>query len=120
MTPQTYTPPPRHSREGWNPERLRVSKEFFVYIMASKRNGTLYIGVTSNLVKRVWQHKQDVVEGFTHEYGVKMLVLFESHDTAGSAIAREKQIKKWRRAWKLRLIEERNPEWVDLYSMIVA
>jgi putative endonuclease len=88
-----------------------MGKQFFVYMMANKRNGALYIGETSNLVKRVWQHKQDAVEGFTRKYGVKMLVFFESHDTAESANAREKQLKKWRRAWKLRLIEESNPEW---------
>ena len=97
-----------------------MDKQFFVYMMAIKRNGTLYIGVTSNLVQRVWQHKEDAVEGFTREYGVKMLVFFESHDSAESAIAREKQLKKWRRAWKLRLIEENNPEWRDLYSVIIA
>lgn len=83
-------------REGGNPGRLGVGKQFFVYIMASKRNGTLYIGVTSNLAQRVWQHKQNAVEGFTRKYGVKMLVFYESHDTAESAIAREKQLKKWR------------------------
>ena len=86
--------------------------------MASRRNGTLYIGVTSNLVQRVWHHKQDVVEGFTRKYGVKMLVYFEPHETAESAITREKQLKKWERAWKTRLIEQSNPEWRDLYSTI--
>ena len=86
--------------------------------MASRRNGTLYIGVTSNLVQRVWHHKQDLVEGFTSKYRVKMLVYFEPHETAESAITREKQLKKWERAWKIRLIEECNPEWRDLYSTI--
>ena len=86
--------------------------------MASRRNGTLYIGVTSNLVQRVWHHKQDVVEGFTRKYGVKMLVYFELHGSAESAITREKQLKKWERAWKIRLIERSNPEWRDLYSKI--
>jgi putative endonuclease len=97
-----------------------VAIQFFVYITASKRNGTLNIGETSNLVQRVWQHKQDAVEGFIRKYGVKMLVYFESHDTADSAIAREKQVNKCKRAWKLRLIERSNPEWNDLYSMIIA
>jgi len=97
-----------------------VAKQFFVYIRASRRNGTLYIGVTSNLVQRVWHHKQNVVEGFTDKYDVKMLVYFESHATAESAIAREKQVKKWNRAWKMRLIERSNPQWQDLYSAIIG
>ena len=95
-----------------------MAKQFFVYIMASRRNGTLYIGVTSNLVRRVWHHKQSVVEGFTSKYGIKMLVYFEPHESAESAITREKQLKKWERAWKIRLIEQSNPEWRDLYSAI--
>jgi putative endonuclease len=95
-----------------------VGKQFCVYILASQRNGTLYIGVTSNLIQRIWQHKQGVTDGFTKRYGVKHLVHFEVHDTSESAITREKQIKKWERAWKLRLIEENNPEWKDLYGLI--
>lgn len=83
-------------------------------MMASGRNGTLYVGVTSNLVKRVWEHKNDVVEGFTSRYGVHDLVWFEASDDMAAAIAREKQIKKWRRAWKLRLIEQSNAQWKDL------
>ena len=90
-----------------------------VYLMASRRNGTLYIGVTSNLVQRVWQHKHDVVDGFTSQYGVHRLVWFEQHETMASAIARERALKEWRRAWKLVLIEESNPEWRDLYEEIV-
>ena len=97
-----------------------LAKHFFIYIMASRRNGTLYIGVTSNLVQRVWQHKQGLVEGFTRKYGVKMLVYFEPHETAESAITREKQLKKWERAWKIKLIEQSNPEWRDLYSTICS
>jgi len=88
--------------------------------MASKRNGTLYVGVTSNLVQRTWQHKEDQLEGFASKYGVKMLVYFEVHDTAENAIAREKQIKKWNRAWKLNLIEQHNPERRDLYDSIIG
>ncbi len=95
-----------------------MAKQFFVYIMASRRNGTLYVGVTSDLVQRVWHHKEGVVEGFTSKYAVKMLVYFEPHETAESAITREKQLKKWARAWKIRLIEEVNPGWRDLYGDI--
>jgi putative endonuclease len=86
----------------------------FIYIVASQRNGTLYIGVTSNLMQRMGQHREGVLPGFTTDYGVKLLVWFEQHATMDSAIAREKQIKSWRRAWKLALIEEVNPEWRDL------
>jgi putative endonuclease len=90
-----------------------------VYILASDRNGTLYTGVTSDLVKRAWEHKINAVEGFTEKYDVHMLVWFEQHETMESAISREKAIKKWERGWKLRLIEESNPEWRDLYPGIV-
>lgn len=95
-------------------------KQFYVYILASKRNGTLYTGVTSNLTQRVWQHKNDMVEGFTRKYNVKKLVYYEVHDNAESAITREKRIKKWKRNWKLRLIEEKNPQWKDLYDEICS
>ena len=95
-----------------------MEKIFTVYIMASGRNGTLYTGVTSNLVKRAWEHREGVVEGFTKEYGVKCLVYYEIHDNAENAITREKQIKKWNRVWKLRMIEEKNPEWRDLFAEI--
>ena len=91
-------------------------REYFVYIMASKRNGTLYTGVTSDLVHRVYQHKQGLAEGFSSKYGVHRLVYFEVHGAVAKAIGREKQIKKWRRAWKIRLIEEGNPTWEDLYD----
>ena len=91
-----------------------------IYILASQRNGTLYIGVTSNLVKHIWEHKNNVVEGFTQRYGVHELVYFEQHSTMESAITREKQLKKWNRAWKLRLIEERNPDWCDLWPEIIG
>jgi putative endonuclease len=94
-------------------------KQPAVYILASKRNGTLYIGVTSDLVQRVWQHKNDVAEGFTKKYGVHMLVWYELHEDMDNAIVREKRLKKWNRAWKLRLIEEMNPEWKDLYESII-
>ena len=90
-----------------------------VYILSSKRNGTLYIGVTSNLLQRVWQHKNDFVEGFTKRYGVHTLVWYETHSTVDSAITREKALKKWKRSWKIELIEKNNPTWRDLYSEIV-
>ena len=89
-----------------------------VYILASKRNGTLYTGVTSDLVRRVWEHKNDILPGFTKEYGVHTLVWYEVHETMNSAIAREKAIKKWRRRWKLQVIEEMNPTWSDLYESL--
>lgn len=86
-----------------------------VYILASKQNGTLYIGVTSDIVKRIWQHKNDLVEGFTKEHVVHDLVYYELHDTMESAITREKNIKAWKRAWKIELIEKDNLKWRDLY-----
>jgi putative endonuclease len=97
-----------------------MAKQFYVYILASKPNGTLYTGVTSNLIQRVWQHKHDVIQGFTRKYNVKTLVYYEVHENAESAITREKKIKRWRRAWKLGLIENRNPEWRDLYEDILG
>ena len=87
-----------------------------VYVLASKRNGTLYTGVTSNLLKRVWEHKNNVAEGFTQKHGIHSLVWYEVHDTMDTAIQREKAIKNWNRAWKIRAIEETNPQWQDLYS----
>ncbi len=95
-----------------------MEKQFYVYILASKRNGTLYLGVTSDIVKRVWQHKNGFAEGFTNKYGIKRLVYYEIHEDAENAIKREKQLKKWRRAWKVELIEENNSEWRELYADI--
>ena len=89
-------------------------------MLASARYGTLYLGVTSNLIKRVWEHREGMVEGFTKKYGVKQLVWFEVHADAPSAITREKQLKKWNRAWKMKLIQQENPYWRDLYESIVA
>lgn len=86
-----------------------------VYVLASGRNGTLYTGVTSDLLKRVWEHKNNVVKGFTNEHAVHILVWYEVHETMESAIAREKTLKKWKRRWKLAMIEEMNPDWHDLY-----
>jgi len=90
-----------------------------VYMLASRRNGTLYIGITSNLVGRVWQHRNEVVAGFTSRYRVHDLVWYELHETMESAILREKQLKEWKRAWKLRLIESENPGWCDLYPTLL-
>ena len=96
-----------------------IGDMYYVYIMASRRNGTLYIGVTNNLIKRVYEHKNDLVEGFTKKYGVHRLVYYEQSGDVKSAIEREKRLKAWKRRWKLRLIEEMNPEWNDLYDELV-
>jgi putative endonuclease len=100
------------------PESREV-KQPCVYILASKRNGTLYIGVTSDLVRRVWEHKQDLVEGFTKRYGVHTLVWYEVHEEMHAAITREKAIKEWKRGRKLKLIEQVNPDWRGLYGDLV-
>ncbi len=96
-----------------------MKKQSCVYILASGRHGTLYIGVTSDLVKRIYEHKQDLVEGFTKRYRVHTLVYHEAFEEMLDAIAREKQLKKWHRAWKIEMIERANPEWRDLYAEIV-
>ena len=95
-----------------------MDKYFAIYILASGRNGTLYTGITSNLPKRVWEHREGLADGFTKQYGVKQLVWYEVCEEPLAAIAREKQIKKWNRGWKLKLIEEKNPEWRDLFVEI--
>jgi putative endonuclease len=95
-------------------------KQAYIYILASKRNGTLYIGVTSDLIKRIYEHKHDLVDGFTKRYRVHDLVYFEAHEDIQQAITREKQMKKWKRNWKLRLIEKTNPTWRDLYDEILG
>ena len=96
-----------------------MNKQPAVYVLASKRNGTLYVGVTSDLIKRVWEHKNNVVKGFTERYSVYQLVWYELHETMESAIRKEKMLKNWKRVWKLELIEKRNPNWQDLYETIV-
>lgn len=95
------------------------TKQPAVYILASQRNGTLYIGVTSDLIKRIWQHKNNIVEGFSQKYHVHLLVYYELLESMDAAILREGQLKKWNRAWKLRLIEASNPLWRDLYNEII-
>jgi putative endonuclease len=91
---------------------------YFVYILASKIGGTVYVGVTNNLVRRVYEHREKLADGFTRKYGVGRLVYYETHSDIEAAITREKQLKKWNRAWKIRLIEESNPNWDDLYRQI--
>ena len=93
---------------------------FWVYILASRRNGTLYIGMTDDLVRRAWEHRTGAVRGFTRQYGIKMLVWFEQHETRESALQRERQLKKWNRAWKLQLIERFNPSWKDLADELTS
>jgi putative endonuclease len=95
-----------------------LDKQYYVYILASRKNGTLYIGATSNLEKRVWQHKNKIVKGFTEKYDVNRLVYFEIYESPSDAVVRERQMKKWNRKWKIALIEKKNPEWVDLCKRI--
>jgi putative endonuclease len=96
-----------------------VNEAAYVYILASQPYGTLYVGVTSDLVKRVWEHKNGFVEGFTKRYGIKRLVWYEQHQSIIEAISREKLIKRWHRDWKVNLIQAMNPNWNDLYEQIV-
>ena len=97
-----------------------VGKHYYVYILASRRNGTLYIGVTSDLIKRIWEHKEKVVEGFTKTYNVDKLVYYEQYRDPESAIKREKRLKKYKRQWKIDLIESENPRWKDLYEELIS
>ena len=92
---------------------------YSIYILASRKNGTLYIGMTSNLVKRIWEHKQDLVEGFSNKYKTHLLVYFENYSNVNDAIVREKRLKKWNRKWKIKLIEENNQDWKDLYNQLI-
>jgi len=95
-----------------------MKKTYYVYILASRRNGTLYIGVTSDLGRRVWEHREGLIPGFTKTYGVKMLVYFETFDDIHAAIARESRLKKYKREWKMNLIQKDNVEWRDLYETL--
>ncbi len=97
-------------------ERRMSEKRPCVYILASRRNGTLYVGVTSDIARRAWEHRTQAIEGFTKRYNVHLLVYIEFHESMAEAMQREKRIKKWRRAWKLALIERDNPQWRDLYD----
>jgi putative endonuclease len=96
-----------------------VVKLYYVYILASKRKGTFYTGVTDDLIRRVYEHKNNLVEGFTRKYGVHMLVYYEQCESVESAIRREKQLKAWHRDWEVRLVEETNPDWIDLYYELI-
>lgn len=95
-----------------------MSDAYYVYILAKGRNSTLYTGFTSNLVKRIWEHKNELADGFTKKYGIKTLVDYETHEDYDAALKREKQLKKWRRQSKMKLIESMNPKWLDLYDSI--
>lgn len=97
-----------------------MEKVFYVYMLASARDGTLYLGVTSDLIKRIWEHREGLFEGFTKKYAVKQLVWFEVHTEARAAITREKQLKKWNRDWKINMIQQVNPDWRDLYEDITT
>jgi putative endonuclease len=97
-----------------------LTQSYYVYLLTSSRRGTLYVGVTNDLLKRVWQHKQGLVEGFSKRYRIRTLVWYEQTDSIESAIVREKQIKKWNRAWKIELIEANNPDWKDLYKDVAT
>ena len=94
-------------------------KNYYPYILASEKNGTLYIGITSNLIKRIQEHKTEIIKGFTQKYNVKKLVYYEQTEDVNSAIVREKALKKWKRDWKIQLIEKENPNWEDLYFKII-
>ena len=93
-------------------------KKFYVYILTKARNSTFYVGMTSDLPKRIWEHKHEVADGFTKKYSIKNLVYYEIFDDVENAIKREKRLKKWNRAWKIKVIEEQNPNWDDLYETI--
>jgi putative endonuclease len=95
-----------------------MERQYYVYIMASAPYGTLYVGITNDLVRRAWEHRNDLVDGFTRSYGVHRLVWYEVHGAPYEAITREKQIKKWNRDWKVNLIQQRNPDWQDLFDAI--
>jgi len=97
-----------------------MDKDYYVYVLASQRNGTLYVGVTSNLIKRIWEHKNKVIQGFTQKYSVDKLVYFEQYRDPENAIKREKRLKRYNRQWKLELVEKENPEWRDLYTELVS
>ena len=95
-------------------------KDYYVYMMTNKRNGALYTGMTGDLVRRAYQHRMGIIEGFTKKYGLKILVWYEQHSDVNAAIAREKNIQAWKRTWKLKIIEEKNPDWSDLYDEVTG
>ncbi|HOO82115.1 MAG TPA: GIY-YIG nuclease family protein [Alphaproteobacteria bacterium] len=97
-----------------------MPKQYYVYILSKARNSTFYVGITSDLPRRIWEHKNEVADGFTKKYGIKTLVYYEVHDDPETAIRREKRLKKWPREWKMKIIEEMNPDWKDLYEDICS
>lgn len=97
---------------------MESKTQYYVYILAKERNSTFYVGMTSNLQKRIWEHKNEIADGFTKKYKIKTLVYYETYDDPENAIKREKRLKKWNRAWKMKVIEDMNPEWKDLYDEI--
>jgi putative endonuclease len=103
-----------------DPEKPMQEKKFYVYILTAARNSTFYVGVTSDLPRRTWEHKNEMAEGFTKKYAIKMLVYYETFDDAENAFRREKRLKKWPRAWKMKVIEQMNPDWKDLYETICS
>jgi len=109
--------PARPDDPGDDPRKMK--KNYYVYILASKRNGTLYIGITADLVKRVWEHRSKFVEGFTNKYAVDKLVYYEIFEDPENAIRREKRLKKYNRKWKIDLVEQKNPDWRDLYQELI-
>ena len=121
MNSQIYIPSSRKARSACPGSMPRkIMKQFYVYILANKKGGTLYVGLTSDLPKRTWEHKNGVIEGFTKRYSVKRLVHYEIFDRFEQAAEREKSLKRWRRQWKINLIEEQNPDWNDLYKKIAS
>jgi putative endonuclease len=119
-SPERRSQGSRRTRSGREGGRRCAFPPYACYILASRRNGTLYIGVTSDLVGRIWQHKTKTIPGFTARYGCERLVYFEMLDSPEAAIMREKQMKEWRRDWKIALIESTNPDWADLYAGIAS
>lgn len=116
---KTLSTPRCHPREGGDPTNGTASMNYYVYIVCSQKNGTLYIGVTNDITRRIYEHKNKMVSGFTEKYGIDKLVYMETYTDIKEAIQREKRLKKWNRAWKIRLIKETNPEWKDLSECFV-
>ena len=119
VIPACFTRHPRVFLAGIQRQTINMKKSPCVYILASKRKGTLYIGVTSDLIGRIYRHKSKLVEGFSKKYSIHILVYYEQYEDMYSAITREKQLKRWNRSWKIKLIEKSNPKWRDLYYEII-
>ena len=119
VVPPRVTANGNSSLPGLTRQSIKLEMTYWVYILASKPGGTLYVGVTNNLVRRVYEHREGLAEGFTRRYGIKTLVYFEAHETIAAALQREKNIKHWSREWKIDLIVAGNPDWRDLYDGII-